>query len=134
MCDVDTGQCRCLWHTRGVKCDQCEDGYYNLGGDVTDGCLFCGCDDSGSFDDFANVSESVIVCAVTNTTRVYHVHEYLVSTCTCTYARYMYMFVVVLCKELRTIRRFVTNKLENATARLTLKEAHATSACPTHTT
>ena len=46
----------------------------------------------------------------------------------------LYMFVVVRCKELRTIRRFVTSKLENATARLTLKEAHATSACQTHTT
>ena len=47
FCDINTGQCTCKIHSTGLKCDQCVDGYYNLGGDDETGCLFCGCDAAG---------------------------------------------------------------------------------------
>ena len=47
VCDSGTGQCQCKPHATGLKCDQCQDGYYNLGGDAENGCVFCGCDVAG---------------------------------------------------------------------------------------
>ena len=62
VCDTITGQCVCLLHARGVRCDRCADGFYNLGGDASTGCVSCGCDEAGMDDDVsidATVSANV---------------------------------------------------------------------------
>ncbi|KAL5265606.1 hypothetical protein ACHWQZ_G006355 [Mnemiopsis leidyi] len=40
QCDFQTGQCKCQEGAYGIKCDACEDGYY----DLSEGCLPCNCD------------------------------------------------------------------------------------------
>ncbi len=44
LCNPSTGQCNCLSSALGLRCDQCQDGFY-----MTDtGCAACGCDTDGS--------------------------------------------------------------------------------------
>uniref|UniRef100_A0A8C6S5C5 Laminin subunit beta 4 n=1 Tax=Neogobius melanostomus TaxID=47308 RepID=A0A8C6S5C5_9GOBI len=40
FCDARTGQCPCRPGVRGVLCDECEDGYWNM----EQGCMRCSCD------------------------------------------------------------------------------------------
>jgi len=41
-CDV-SGQCACRRHVRGLKCDSCVDGTFNLAPSNVDGCQSCFC-------------------------------------------------------------------------------------------
>ncbi|XP_030271338.1 usherin [Sparus aurata] len=49
-CNQDTGQCQCKPHVRGLSCDRCEFGYWNLS--HPDGCVPCDCDPLGSLSPF----------------------------------------------------------------------------------
>ncbi|GAB6031450.1 Laminin B (Domain IV) [Chamberlinius hualienensis] len=46
MCNPVTGQCQCLPHVTGRRCDVCEDGYWAISGNQ--GCQACNCDPLGS--------------------------------------------------------------------------------------
>uniref|UniRef100_A0A671XN02 Laminin, beta 4 n=1 Tax=Sparus aurata TaxID=8175 RepID=A0A671XN02_SPAAU len=52
FCDSRTGQCPCRTGVEGVLCDECEDGYWNLGG--VSGCQPCSCDPVNSFSNICN--------------------------------------------------------------------------------
>lgn len=41
ICDAVTGQCPCHRGVVGIRCDRCEEGYFNLGGQS--GCQPCNC-------------------------------------------------------------------------------------------
>ena len=41
-CDV-SGKCQCKKNVKGLKCDQCIDGHFNLDGENADGCKACFC-------------------------------------------------------------------------------------------
>ncbi|XP_034031453.1 laminin subunit beta-4 [Thalassophryne amazonica] len=47
FCNSQTGQCPCRAGVTGVLCDQCEDGYWNMGG--ASGCQPCSCDPAHTF-------------------------------------------------------------------------------------
>ncbi|XP_032363853.1 laminin subunit beta-4 isoform X1 [Etheostoma spectabile] len=52
FCDSRTGQCPCRTGVTGVLCDQCEDGYWNLG--RASGCQPCSCDPVNSLSNTCN--------------------------------------------------------------------------------
>ncbi|XP_039664896.1 laminin subunit beta-4 [Perca fluviatilis] len=52
FCDSRTGQCPCRTGVLGVLCDECEDGYWNLG--RASGCQPCSCDPVNSFSNICN--------------------------------------------------------------------------------
>ncbi|KAF7666905.1 hypothetical protein LDENG_00088500 [Lucifuga dentata] len=54
FCESSTGQCPCRTGVVGVLCDQCDDGYWNLGG--TSGCQRCNCDPANSL---SNICDKV---------------------------------------------------------------------------
>jgi hypothetical protein len=60
-CDRISGQCMCLPHVLGTKCDQCERNYWKLASGM--GCEACGCDPVGSLSQQCNEvrSEDVIM-------------------------------------------------------------------------
>uniref|UniRef100_A0A914X951 Uncharacterized protein n=1 Tax=Plectus sambesii TaxID=2011161 RepID=A0A914X951_9BILA len=59
-CRQDDGQCECLPHVTGVRCDQCESGYFNLTSGV--GCQECNCDTLGSLNTTCNVVTGACQC------------------------------------------------------------------------
>ncbi len=46
VCDTTIGQCSCLPNVSGMRCDQCQLGFYGL--DTPSGCMACNCDPVGS--------------------------------------------------------------------------------------
>ncbi|XP_070829105.1 LOW QUALITY PROTEIN: laminin subunit beta-4 [Chaetodon trifascialis] len=52
FCDSRTGQCPCRTGVVGTLCDECQDGYWNLGGAL--GCQPCSCDSANSFSNICN--------------------------------------------------------------------------------
>lgn len=46
FCDPLTGQCPCRKGVVGILCDECEDGFWNMGGAA--GCQPCSCDPANS--------------------------------------------------------------------------------------
>ncbi|TDH10018.1 hypothetical protein EPR50_G00093320 [Perca flavescens] len=52
FCDSRTGQCPCRTGVLSVLCDECEDGYWNLG--RASGCQPCSCDPVNSFSNICN--------------------------------------------------------------------------------
>ncbi|KAG7232690.1 hypothetical protein INR49_008222 [Caranx melampygus] len=52
FCDPTTGQCPCRTGVAGVLCDECEDGYWNLGG--PSGCQPCSCEPVNSLSNICN--------------------------------------------------------------------------------
>ncbi|KAE9553293.1 hypothetical protein FO519_003506 [Halicephalobus sp. NKZ332] len=59
-CDQETGQCECLSHVTGTRCDQCELGFFNITSGA--GCLSCGCDPLGSEDQFCDAVNGKCKC------------------------------------------------------------------------
>ncbi|KAM5238832.1 usherin [Ctenodactylus gundi] len=49
LCDPISGQCQCLPHRQGRRCDQCQPGFYLSPGNAS-GCLPCSCHASGAVD------------------------------------------------------------------------------------
>ena len=47
FCNKETGQCLCKANSQGLRCDECVDGFYNLGSSVEFGCTACGCNTAG---------------------------------------------------------------------------------------
>lgn len=56
-CDRITGQCVCLPHVIGTKCDRCERNYWKLASGM--GCEACGCDPVGSLSQQCNEVRSL---------------------------------------------------------------------------
>ncbi|XP_006890633.1 PREDICTED: usherin [Elephantulus edwardii] len=50
ICDKMGGQCNCKRHASGRRCDQCQDGFYNLQELDPEGCRPCDCNTSGTLD------------------------------------------------------------------------------------
>ncbi|KAI6647890.1 Usherin-like [Oopsacas minuta] len=48
ICDVTNGLCECKLNVKGNNCDVCKDGFFNLMPSNEDGCISCGCDQSGT--------------------------------------------------------------------------------------
>ncbi|XP_040841245.1 usherin [Ochotona curzoniae] len=53
ICDPNTGQCPCLPHRQGRRCDQCQPGFY-ITLDNSAGCLPCACHGAGAVDHICN--------------------------------------------------------------------------------
>uniref|UniRef100_UPI003AAF4A91 laminin subunit beta-4 n=1 Tax=Centroberyx gerrardi TaxID=166262 RepID=UPI003AAF4A91 len=52
FCDTRTGQCPCRTGAVGVLCDECDDGYWNIGG--ASGCQPCNCDPANALSNICN--------------------------------------------------------------------------------
>ncbi|XP_004700202.1 usherin [Echinops telfairi] len=50
VCDQIGGQCDCKRHVSGRRCNQCQDGFYNLQELDPEGCSPCNCNTSGTVD------------------------------------------------------------------------------------
>lgn len=61
-CDRISGQCMCLPHVLGTKCDQCERNYWKLASGM--GCEACGCDPIGSLSQQCNEVNNRVVSRV----------------------------------------------------------------------
>lgn len=60
LCNPVTGQCHCLPHVIGLRCDTCEDGYWGiLDGD---GCEACNCDPVGSVGQSCDIGTGQCTC------------------------------------------------------------------------
>ncbi|KHJ43700.1 laminin EGF-like protein [Trichuris suis] len=59
-CDQTTGQCQCLSHITGRRCDQCEPGYYNIASG--EGCQPCNCDPIGSVNSTCDMVTAQCFC------------------------------------------------------------------------
>eukprot|EP00794_Sanderia_malayensis_P006149 gene6149-6855_t len=60
VCDPSTGQCSCLKHVAGIKCDKCEPGYWSLSSGK--GCQSCNCDKNGSLEAQCNQLDGQCRC------------------------------------------------------------------------
>ncbi|XP_066981652.1 laminin subunit gamma-1 isoform X2 [Macrobrachium rosenbergii] len=60
VCDQVTGQCQCKPHVTGLKCDQCDPGYWNLTSGV--GCEPCSCDPVGATNGTCDVHSGQCFC------------------------------------------------------------------------
>ncbi|XP_030761697.1 laminin subunit gamma-1-like isoform X2 [Sitophilus oryzae] len=60
ICDQSTGACLCKPHVVGKNCNQCEDGYFNLGSN--EGCESCSCDPVGSYNQTCDVYTGQCYC------------------------------------------------------------------------
>ncbi|KRZ22086.1 Laminin-like protein lam-2 [Trichinella pseudospiralis] len=59
-CQQSDGQCQCLNHVTGRRCDQCEIGYYNISSG--EGCQPCNCDPLGSLNTSCDISTGQCAC------------------------------------------------------------------------
>ncbi|KAG7171849.1 Laminin subunit gamma-1-like 1 [Homarus americanus] len=62
VCDQVTGQCQCKPHVTGLKCNECEAGFWNLTSGV--GCEPCGCDLTGALNGTCDVQTGQCFCQV----------------------------------------------------------------------
>ncbi|XP_077867614.1 laminin subunit alpha-5-like, partial [Saccoglossus kowalevskii] len=62
VCDVVSGQCTCKEYVDGRRCDQCEDGAFDLQTRNVFGCQACGCDLGGARDENCDKSTGQCVC------------------------------------------------------------------------
>ncbi|XP_069998126.1 laminin subunit gamma-1 isoform X4 [Penaeus vannamei] len=62
VCDQLNGQCQCKPHVIGLKCDQCEPGFWNLTSGV--GCEPCNCDPVGALNGTCNTDYGQCVCRI----------------------------------------------------------------------
>ncbi|KAK7082221.1 Laminin subunit gamma-1 [Halocaridina rubra] len=62
VCDQVTGQCQCKPHVIGLKCDQCEEGFWNITSGV--GCEPCSCDSIGALNGTCDVRSGQCFCHV----------------------------------------------------------------------
>ncbi|XP_071512701.1 laminin subunit gamma-1 isoform X2 [Panulirus ornatus] len=60
VCDQVTGQCQCKPHVTGLKCNECEAGFWNLTSGV--GCEPCGCDPVGALNGTCDVQTGQCFC------------------------------------------------------------------------
>ncbi|CDR18355.1 unnamed protein product [Oncorhynchus mykiss] len=59
-CNVTTGECICPPHTRGEKCDLCEEGHW--GHDTVTGCKSCNCSEMGSYATECDITNGQCQC------------------------------------------------------------------------
>ncbi|XP_069161690.1 laminin subunit gamma-1 isoform X3 [Procambarus clarkii] len=62
VCDQVSGQCQCKPHVTGLKCNECEAGFWNLTSGV--GCEECGCDYIGALNGTCDVHSGQCFCQV----------------------------------------------------------------------
>lgn len=58
VCNQTSGQCVCRDHVIGIRCDQCEDGFWNI---TSVGCVSCNCDSIGSVESLCDQVSFVIM-------------------------------------------------------------------------
>lgn len=73
FCDRYTGQCECLPHVVGARCDQCEANYWKIASG--EGCEACNCDEVGAYSEQCNP-----VSLVFFSNFVYKIMKYFFST------------------------------------------------------
>ncbi|KAM9109657.1 usherin isoform 1-T1 [Megaptera novaeangliae] len=61
ICDPISGQCLCLPHRQGRRCNQCQPGFYISPGNAT-GCLPCSCHKTGAVNHICNNLTGQCVC------------------------------------------------------------------------
>ncbi|XP_058895005.1 usherin [Kogia breviceps] len=61
ICDPVSGQCLCLPHRQGRRCNQCQPGFYISPGNAT-GCLPCSCHKTGAANHICNSLTGQCVC------------------------------------------------------------------------
>lgn len=61
-CNQLTGQCICKQNVRGLRCDECQYGFYGLSANNTAGCTACDCNPSGSTSTYCNPSNGQCIC------------------------------------------------------------------------
>ncbi|XP_053139313.1 usherin [Hemicordylus capensis] len=61
VCDQINGQCVCLPHRHGRKCDKCKPGFY-VSPQSVNGCLPCSCHTTGSVDEVCNGLTGQCIC------------------------------------------------------------------------
>lgn len=62
VCDQVTGQCQCKPHVTGLKCNDCEAGFWNITSGV--GCEPCGCDSTGALNGTCDLQSGQCFCQV----------------------------------------------------------------------
>ncbi len=63
-CNPENGQCECLPHVIGKKCDQCEADYWNL--NSGSGCAPCDCDVNGTHPNSTSCNHNTGECECLN--------------------------------------------------------------------
>lgn len=54
-CDQVSGECTCKRYVIGRDCNQCQQEYYGLSDDISDGCKPCDCDPGGAYNNMCDV-------------------------------------------------------------------------------
>jgi hypothetical protein len=58
LCNSISGKCQCKAGYMGLKCDECEIGYFRLGNQ----CILCDCDPNGVTKEFCNRKNGKCIC------------------------------------------------------------------------
>ena len=98
VCDPITSQCECLASATGLRCEECQDGFY-----LTDsGCVTCDCDVDGSISSLCNQRFGNCTCRTSNVTgRTCH-------ACSTGFFQFPMYVVILSCCILRQVYMIMT--------------------------